>query len=670
MVKWLILGLMVFIFLPINVFSASLGSAENPFYTYIYDGHITLGYVNTTTFIITNETDPLWEANYSAFNDTWALTYNETYDVLFSDNVTWNETLGNELYYSIQNLNNFIIDTYNVTYDTYDYRANNSLLETYNVSYDALIGATGNTSWNETLGNELYYSISNPNSFIIDTYNSTYDTYNYRVNDTLIRTYNSTYDSLVSFPGFSDLITDYGFTDNSANWDTAFGWGDYRENNTLLDTYNLTYDAIVGDNTSWTETVATGLYYSITNPDGFISSFAELDPFWSANYTLFNTSWSNMYNESYMINTYNSTYDLKPDNTFNSTYDTWAYNQTLPAINYADSLLITTFYNATNLQAVRGTTVGTIGNITAYDNQAYNVTEVSGATGLDFRVNFTDITEFNQLVVRYRSTLGESHTMDIGIWSYDLNIWESYATLGEAIDYNIFTLGVFDTDDHVSPEGNVSVRFYTTANGNIGHIHYFDWVTISKGPATPSGAETDPYSIHLDNTTILTIFNTTVNQWLYNQTTPAQTWSAQNFVTLNNTTINQWLYNQSTPVMTWAGARFITLNNTSVMTNTYNSTYDTYNYRINDTLIQTYNTTYNTYDYKINTTLLTTLNQSINNQLGKNTTAEMITAINVTTNGYAFNTLNVTKIYNSFFCFNPPTCTANITFNGTHTIWY
>ena len=31
----------------------------------------------------------------------------------------------------------------------------------------------------------------------------------------------------LDFPGFTDLFTDYGFTDNSANWDTAYGWGNH-----------------------------------------------------------------------------------------------------------------------------------------------------------------------------------------------------------------------------------------------------------------------------------------------------------------------------------------------------------------------------------------------------------------------------------------------------------
>jgi len=29
------------------------------------------------------------------------------------------------------------------------------------------------------------------------------------------------------FPGFTSLLTDYAFTDNSTNWNTAFGWGDH-----------------------------------------------------------------------------------------------------------------------------------------------------------------------------------------------------------------------------------------------------------------------------------------------------------------------------------------------------------------------------------------------------------------------------------------------------------
>lgn len=44
------------------------------------------------------ETDPLWSANYSLFNDSWSSTFNATYDAKVSDNTSWNETRANTLY--------------------------------------------------------------------------------------------------------------------------------------------------------------------------------------------------------------------------------------------------------------------------------------------------------------------------------------------------------------------------------------------------------------------------------------------------------------------------------------------------------------------------------------------------------------------------------------------
>ena len=52
----------------------------------------------------------------------------------------------------------------------------------------------------------------------------------------------------------------------------------------------------------------------------WITSFSETDPYWTANFTLYNSSWSS---------------------TYNSTYNTWAYNQTTPARAYADATFIT-----------------------------------------------------------------------------------------------------------------------------------------------------------------------------------------------------------------------------------------------------------------------------------------------------------------------------------------
>lgn len=210
--------------------------------------------------------------------------------------------------------------------------------------------------------------------------------------------------------------------------------------------------------------------------------------------------------------------------TFNKTYaDTlyagieWDYNQTTSANAYSDSLLITTIYNASAIQVVTGTPQGAIANLQTYDSTSYNVSEAS--SDIDLRVNFSSITTFNQIIVRYKSDSAESHTMDIALWDYVNGVWESYRTVGVSPDYNIMTMNVYDITNHISG-GVVQVRFYTLNSGGLTHKHQFDWVAISKGVATPSSSETDPYSLHKDGATQLTAnwdqgdFNlTNVNSW-------------------------------------------------------------------------------------------------------------------------------------------------------------
>lgn len=58
----------------------------------------------------------------------------------------------------------------------------------------------------------------------------------------------ATNNAKVSFPGFTSLATDYGFTDNSANWDTAFSWGDWSTgvDKTFVDALNVDADTLDG----------------------------------------------------------------------------------------------------------------------------------------------------------------------------------------------------------------------------------------------------------------------------------------------------------------------------------------------------------------------------------------------------------------------------------------
>ena len=251
----------------------------------------------------------------------------------------------------------------------------------------------------------------------------------------------------------------------------------------------------------------------------------------SATYTLWNGVWG--YNHSLNVLT---RWGADFNSTFNSTYDTYAYNHTLDTftlwntlwtkwitnnpwlyndtdtIYFNESKLTTIYYNATNLNANRGTTAGILKDIQIYDRTSYNVTEEAGANGLDFKINFTGVSDFNHLVIRYKSTLGETHLLNVQIYDYSDANWENYATISEAIDFNVIELGVYDADEHING-GVVSVRFYQSANGNTNHEHYFDWVTIADGFATPSGAETDPFSFHKEENLNNTDYNITAENF-------------------------------------------------------------------------------------------------------------------------------------------------------------
>jgi hypothetical protein len=167
------------------------------------------------------------------------------------------------------------------------------------------------------------------------------------------------------------------------------------------------------------------------------------------------------------------------------------------------STLVTTYYNATAVAVVTGTPQGSVVGLQVYDNIPYNVSEV--LSDVDFNVTFTGVTNFNQVIIRYKSVAGENHEMSVYLWDYVTSSWEGYQLLGHTNGvYNIISIGVFDPSDHASAINAPRIRFETTNIGASTDKWNFDLVQIAQGQGTPSSIETDPFSIHKDGTTPLT----------------------------------------------------------------------------------------------------------------------------------------------------------------------
>jgi len=429
-------------------------------------------------------TDDLTEGSTNLYQNK---SFNESHtDTLYADisvtggNSSFNETYTDTLYYDISNSYNFWNDTYatfNKTYGDTLYASisvtgdNSSFNETYTNTLYAIVGygddwnktyadtlyaaaGSGNSSWNETHANTLYYDISNPYGF----WNSTFALFNKTYADTLYASISVTGDNSSWNKTYADTL--YAPINYGDDW-----------NKTYADTLYATIGSV--DNSSWNQTLATSLYSPIAEPLSL---------------------------------------HINQDNWFNGSngYNYWDGD----SLEFNISKLQTTYFNATTVQAIRGTTSGTLPLIQSYDSVSYNVTEEAGAVGMDFRINFTGITEFNRIIFRYKSSAAESHVMNVQIYNYVDAVWEDYATLTNVPAYNMKEIGVYDTSDHISG-GKVQVRFYSSANGNTGHKHQFDWVNIAQGLATPAGTEVDPYSIHRDGTTKLTA---NWNQSFYNLT--------------------------------------------------------------------------------------------------------------------------------------------------------
>jgi len=166
---------------------------------------------------------------------------------------------------------------------------------------------------------------------------------------------------------------------------------------------------------------------------------------------------------------------------------------------FNESKLETTFYNATQSLAVAGTIdsgtlVDTQHQDGDYDEITFNFSEASGSPGLDLRVNFTGITDFNKGYIRYKTSSLSGDYPTIQLWDYDESEWEGgYGFLSETEDFLQFTNDVLDSSSHIQ-DGVVQMRLYKSANGNTNNHYYVDMLAIVDGYATPSGnVDLTPY---------------------------------------------------------------------------------------------------------------------------------------------------------------------------------
>ena len=127
------------------------------------------------------------------------------------------------------------------------------------------------------------------------------------------------------------------------------------------------------------------------------------------------------------------------------------------------------------------------------DDLKLNFTEGGGADPLDIYLNFTNVNDIDQLVMREYYLGSSSHFIQVQIWDYADSAWEDYFEFPGQSGFTIISIPVFDATDHID-SGNVQVRLHHVQNGITSHRLYIDFVWLVEGNNIGGSTNLDGYA--------------------------------------------------------------------------------------------------------------------------------------------------------------------------------
>jgi len=341
----------------------------------------------------------------------------------------------------------------------------------------------------------------------------------------------------------------YHYGGNASGGSTTNNY--YNITNTTNYNVNYTNIALTNQSATWTagtnvSTSDNGWFFGLFN--WIISSLtpSSVATFNGTTLWINDTYFYNQTQSAYFYNMTQSAYFYNQSITYYSD-GKWITKNSTNGFNFNESQLSTTYYNATQSQAIAGTIDGgNLGNTQhqdgKYDGNTFNFSEASGSPGLDLRINFTGIDSFNQGVMRYKTSSLSGAFPIIQVWNYVTSAWEDYPYVSTSSAFATITQPVFDSSDHVDVNGIVQMRLYKASNGNTNNKYYIDWIAISKGFGTPSGEEVDPYSYHTDMNINATGYNISADYFIGNEILIGGIYGKQYLYNMSNTA---YFYNQS-----------------------------------------------------------------------------------------------------------------------------
>jgi hypothetical protein len=154
----------------------------------------------------------------------------------------------------------------------------------------------------------------------------------------------------------------------------------------------------------------------------------------------------------------------------------------------------------------------------------YSINDAATTPGYIVYVGFTNIVEFNRIVLNINYTQNSGHTINIDIYNYNSGAWDTFSIFSGLPGWYQLALGLIDSQPYIS-SGVVTLRLYHISGGNPSHRTWIDYVALEKskqggqGPRGATGA-TGPQG------TAGTTTSTTSTFIFFNATTATSTVSA------------------------------------------------------------------------------------------------------------------------------------------------
>ena len=114
---------------------------------------------------------------------------------------------------------------------------------------------------------------------------------------------------------------------------------------------------------------------------------------------------------------------------------------------------------------------------TMLDGNTYDITEATGAPGINLEVDFTGVTQIKYVIVQANYNGAVTHAVRIQLYNYDDTAWDTIDTISHGLDQGQHFVAIPNDADYISG-GAAIVRLYHTETGNASHDLYVDYVAL------------------------------------------------------------------------------------------------------------------------------------------------------------------------------------------------